>query len=130
MFGNWFSKAVDRGVKAGIESGIKSIVAEHFGPGGMVEKMVEKAFYEDMEIKARENRRTTHNLILKGFLLEVAFELIRAGLKAKEALQMARETVAEFLKDEKIAYGAKGWDWTQAGAQTLAQENCIQYFEN
>lgn len=55
--------------------------------------------------------------------------LMQTGMKPREAWDMARGVVTEFLKDEKVAIGDPAYDWSPAGGATLVEEYEIDHWD-
>ena len=51
-----------------------------------------------------------------------AYEDRYPGEKAEKLIPMARTTYLDFLRDEKIEFGAPGYDWSADGAHGLVKE--------
>lgn len=56
-------------------------------------------------------------------------ELMKHGVKPREAWDQARDAVAEFLKDEGVKVGHPDYDWTPAGGAEIANSYVIDFFE-
>lgn len=50
-----------------------------------------------------------------------------ANVSFSAAYQESRIALEEFLNDEKINFGALGWDWSDDGAEAVAQEYILRH---
>jgi hypothetical protein len=57
------------------------------------------------------------------FTIQVAVEVAHMkAASAEVALPVAATIMSEFLEQERIEFGDPKYDWTEAGAKTLAKE--------
>ena len=56
--------------------------------------------------------------------------LIQAGMKPREAWNIARDRVNEFLADEKVKVGHPGYDWSPAGGVSIIEEYELRFWED
>jgi hypothetical protein len=57
------------------------------------------------------------------FVVQMAVHVgVGGNMQARDALPLASGAYREFLADEKIEFGAHGYDWTKSGARTLAED--------
>lgn len=68
-----------------------------------------------------------------GFIMKIAVELVDRStppLPFVQARDIAYEVYAQFRHDnEMVKFGHPDWDWSGAGARTLAQEYEIDHWE-
>ena len=57
-------------------------------------------------------------------------ELMKHGIKPREAWDMSRDAIAEFLKDEGVKVGHRDYAWTVDGGAEIAQAYVIDHFES
>ena len=55
--------------------------------------------------------------------------LIQAGMKPREAWELARDRINEFLSEEKVKVGHPGYDWSPAGGVAIIEEYELQFWE-
>lgn len=73
------------------------------------------------------------NLSSIGFSLKMAVELYRkaGNISWDRAKAMSLDIYRQFKKDNDIKkFGEEGWDWSGAGARTLAYEYEISYWDD
>jgi hypothetical protein len=118
----WFSKAIDRGVKEGVETAIKSYLV----PGGPFDAVVERVVWEQMEATLPRDKRLT----VTGFVwaLRIVFRK-RGGLSYAEASRYANDTLKQYLADEKVKYGDRDYAWTRDAAEEIAEEYEFRHWE-
>lgn len=92
---------------------ILNALAERFAKS-TVESVVDVA--TDRAIKALF-RHKAYPFIAGGQL-----HLMQHGVEAWRAWEMARQALADHLKDNTIKLGAEGWDWTYAGGKEVTAE--------
>jgi hypothetical protein len=67
-----------------------------------------------------------------GFVLKMTVAMIDASnprLSFRKARKLAGRAYAEFLRDNKLTFGADGWDWSGVGARIVAGEYEIDHWE-
>jgi hypothetical protein len=119
MFGWFFKKpkTIDDFVEEAVTDCLKS---DEFG------SMLEKVVIEIIE-EGRDD-----GLSSVGFGLKIAVELYRkaGNISWSEAKRMSVDIYRQFKKDSGIKkFGEPGWDWSGAGARTLAYEYEISYWD-
>lgn len=56
--------------------------------------------------------------------------LIKGGMKPREAWNVARDRVNEFLADEKVKVGHPDYDWSPAGGVSIIEEYELRFWED
>lgn len=55
--------------------------------------------------------------------------LIQEGMKPRQAWDVARDRVNEFLADEKVKVGHPDYDWSPAGGVSIIEEYELRFWE-
>lgn len=55
--------------------------------------------------------------------------LIQAGMEPREAWNVSRGVLVEFLRDEKVKFGDPAYAWDAAAGATLVEEYEIDHWE-
>jgi hypothetical protein len=110
---NWFHKAVDRGIKQGVEKAVNEFVS-----GGALDRIIREALADP---KYDWFRFVKH---MQARMMEVD-----KTLPARKALDLARNAYRDFLHDEDIQFGAPAFDWSEDGARDLIQSYEIDHWE-
>lgn len=63
------------------------------------------------------------------FIAGGQLRLIEAGMAPKKAWALARKVCVEFVREEKIAFGDPGWDWSPTGGRTVVEECEIAHWD-
>lgn len=65
------------------------------------------------------------------FRVWIAVSLSRAGnLRAHQTMPMSGDIWREFTRDCRIEYGDPDYSWTREGAEIVAHEYAIQYWDS
>jgi hypothetical protein len=113
----WFSKAIDAGVKRGIESAIERASR----PGGLLEQAVDRVLGTNLPDDAPMTETQ--------FIWAMAQHLRWRGAKASFALPLASGALRQLLKDERIDYGAHSYLWDRNAARIAADEYEADHWE-
>lgn len=114
MMGGWLRSSIDRGIKAGVEQGVKNFV-EGGGLDDAIRKVLAGPRFEWLR-----------------FVKHMQARLVEAdpSMSDKRSFYMARDNYLAFLKDEGIEFGDPAYDWSRDGARTLIEEMEISYWEH
>jgi hypothetical protein len=55
--------------------------------------------------------------------------LMEAGMKPREAWNLSRKVLLQWVKDERTEFGAPGYGWDAAGGREIVEECEIQYWD-
>ena len=114
----WFDRAVQEGVKSGVEKAMK----EAFGPKGAATKIIRDTLGVDLPDDAPMDHAQ--------FTFAMAQRFARAGVKdPEEARRYAIDTLAAFLTDNKIEFGDPDYGWDRSCANIVAEECEIAYWD-
>lgn len=116
-------EAIARRVVAVVPGIVRAKLMEMSGPGGVIDKIIRERIGVDLP----NDVPMSHPQFI--FAMAQEFASVDRGMVATDALTLARDTLSQFLRDEKIGFGAADWDWTREGAITLAQEYEIEHWE-
>jgi hypothetical protein len=122
MFRWIFDKAVNDGVESGVKQALRN-----FAKSKAFTDMVDEAILD-----AIRGLATNKDLTYVGFINKMAitiFDAANGTMSYDEAKKMAATTYEEFTAYERVRFGAQGYDWTGGGAETLAREMCIEYWD-
>lgn len=102
---------LDASIKRGIESGIKASLDKH--------------------LDAAIDRALANNPVIT-FIKAGQMEMLRIDptMDVRQAWEVSRMALADFLHNERIKFGDERYDWTPDGAVTLVHEMEIDHWES
>lgn len=103
--------AFDRSIISGVQKGIKAALPK--AVPGIVDTVLNSLFEHPAY----------------AFTAGAQLRFVKHGMKPREAWELARSTIAQFLADEKIAFGAPGYDWSAEAGADLMVEMEIDHWE-
>lgn len=116
---SWFDKWIGRVAISAAEDAIKS---------GVFDSQIERVIIDQVR-EGHGDRPLTR----VGFILTMTVEMIDRSsppLTFKAAKALAYQAYEEFCANNGgVKFGDPGWDWSAAGAKTMAEEYSIQYWE-
>lgn len=128
MLGFLFKRKVESAARESVDRFLASDRAKV-----IVDNAIGKAISDVM--KSDQVKRLIDQEIRKNprlmFVLAMRDEMLRVDptMDRRKAFNVAVRVLNEFLADEKIAFGAEGWDWSHSGARTMIRENEIEHWE-
>lgn len=118
MFGWLFDSAIKRGVEKAVDDFLAS---------DRLAKMIDEVILNAIREIANDRPLT-----FVGFINKIAitlFDAANGSMTYDEAKKLAMQTYEDFTASERVKFGHPDYDWTGAGAQTLARELCIEYWD-
>jgi hypothetical protein len=118
---SWFSRALDKAVKQGVDA----VLSDYFKPGGGFDGVVADVVWRELDKMLTPHAKLTP----LGFVWALRLCFVKHGSSRTEASDLANDTLSEYLADEKIGFGSPNYAWTREAAECVAQEYQLRFWE-
>lgn len=108
----WFRKAIDRGIKSGIE---KALAPENLNP------LIDKIVMEEL-------RKPEYAWFRFVKMIQAYLHRADPAISGKEGFEMARSIYIDFLRSEGVKFGDPAYGWGPDDAKALVDEE-VQHWE-
>lgn len=112
----WLKRSVERAAKGAIDD---------FMASDRLGEIVEERMYVVFDEELRPDARLTE----LGWLWALKLTFHKHGCTRPEAHALAMSTAAQYLADEKIAFGDPDYSWTRSAAEDVAEEYEFRHWE-
>lgn len=116
---------LDAAIRRGVERGARAALDDFCAPKGELSQIVKAHVWETLEREFSHKKKLTK----LGFVWALRLCFRRHGSTYDEAITLANSTLREFLTDNGIKFGNPEYAWTRDGAEDVALEYQLRFWE-